>query len=162
MIVYLDPAEFRSSWVGNKAVYRTRMVMADGGNLIILAPGLKEFGEDPENDRIIQKFGYRGTAVTMQAVEEHDELQKSLGAAAHLVQGSSEGRFTITYCPGPGVSQEEIESVGYEYANYDKMVARYNPDQLKDGWNTMPDGEKAFYVSNPALGLWALKEHFDQ
>jgi len=162
MVVYLDPSEFRSTWVGNKAVYRTRMVMADGGNLIILAPGLKEFGEDPENDRIIRKYGYFGTPKTMAAVEENEELQKSLGAAAHLVQGSSEGRFTITYCPGTGVTRGEIESVGFEYADYDTMTGRYNPDQLRDGWNTLPDGEKVYYVSNPALGLWALKEHFDR
>jgi hypothetical protein len=161
VVVYLDPAEFKSTWLGNKAVYRTRMVMADGGELIVLAPGLKECGEDPENDRLIRKYGYRGTATTLQAVKENEELQNSLGAAAHLVHGSSEGRFTITYCPGPGMTQQEIESVGYQYAPYEQMVQRYNPEELQDGWNTMPDGEKIFYVSNPALGLWALKEHFE-
>ncbi|PID59098.1 D-mannonate epimerase [candidate division KSB3 bacterium] len=161
MVVYLDPSEFKSTWIGNKAVYRTRLVMADGGKLIILAPGLKEFGEDPENDRLIRKYGYRGTPATLEAVKENEELQKSLGAAAHLIHGSSEGRFSITYCPGPGVSQAAIESVGYQYANYDDMIARYNPKRLQDGWNTMADGEKVFYVSNPALGLWALKEHFE-
>ena len=162
MVVYLDPSEFRSTWVGNKAVYRTRKVMADGGNLIILAPGLKEFGEDPENDRIIRKYGYFGTPKTMAAVKENEDLQKSLGAAAHLVQGSSEGRFTITYCPGSGVTSEEIESVGFEFADYDTMTGKYNPDQLQEGWNTMDNGEKVFFVRNPALGLWALKEHFDR
>ena len=29
VVVYLDPKEFRSTWLGNKAIYRTRMVMAD-------------------------------------------------------------------------------------------------------------------------------------
>ncbi|MCP4401030.1 MAG: DUF2088 domain-containing protein [bacterium] len=161
MVVYLDPTEFKSTWLGNKAVYRTRMVMADGGELIILAPGLKECGEDRENDRLIRKYGYRGTATTLQAVKENEELQNSLGAAAHLVHGSSEGRFTITYCPGPGMTQQEIEQVDYLYAPYEQMLQRYNPEELQDGWNTMPDGEKIFYVSNPALGLWALKEHFN-
>ncbi len=160
VVVYLDPSEFKSTWLGNKAVYRTRMVMADGGELVILAPGLKEFGEDAENDRLIRKYGYNGTPATMKAVEENEELQQSLGAAAHLIHGSSEGRFKITYCPGPGVTQEEIESVGYNYAQYDEMVERYNPETLQDGWNTLPDGEKIFYVSNPALGLWALKSQF--
>jgi nickel-dependent lactate racemase len=161
MVVYLDPTEFKSTWLGNKAVYRTRLVMADDGELIILAPGLKEFGEDPENDRLIRKYGYRGTANTLQAVKDNEELQNSLGAAAHLVHGASEGRFNITYCPGPGVSQKEIESVGYKYASYDDTIARYKPEELQDGWNTMADGEKIFYVSNPALGLWALKKHFE-
>jgi hypothetical protein len=161
VVVYLDPTEFKSTWLGDKAIYRTRMAMADNGELIILAPGLKEFGEDPENDRLIRKYGYRGTPATLKAVKENEELQKSLGAAAHLIHGSSEGRFNVTYCPGSGVSQEEIEGVGYKYAAYDEMVQKYNPETLEDGWNTMPDGEKIFYVSNPALGLWALKAQFE-
>jgi nickel-dependent lactate racemase len=45
-VVYLDPAEFKSTWLGNKSVYRTRMAIADGGELIVLAPGVQEFGED--------------------------------------------------------------------------------------------------------------------
>jgi nickel-dependent lactate racemase len=161
VVVYLDPAEFKSTWLGNKAVYRTRMAMADGGELIILAPGLKEFGEDPENDRLIRKYGYYGTPATMKAVEENEELQNSLGAAAHLIHGSSEGRFTITYCPGPHVSREEIESVGYQSASLEEMQKKYNPETLQDGFNTLPDGENIFYVSNPALGLWALKRQFE-
>ncbi len=161
VVVYLDPVEFKSTWLGNKAVYRLRMAMADNGELIILAPGLKEFGEDPENDRLIRKYGYRGTPATLKAVEENAELQQSLGAAAHLIHGSSEGRFTITYCPGPQVSKEEIESVGFKYETYEHMKQTYNPDILQDGWNTLPDGEKIFYVSNPALGLWALKRQFE-
>ncbi|PIE32466.1 D-mannonate epimerase [candidate division KSB3 bacterium] len=160
VVVYLDPSEFKSTWLGDKSIYRTRMVMADEGELIILAPGLKEFGEDPENDRLIRKYGYRGTPAILKAVEENGELQASLGAAAHMIHGSSEGRFKVTYCPGSGISREEIESVGYAYAPYEEMSKKYNPETLQDGWNTLPDGEKIFYVSNPALGLWALREHF--
>ena len=160
VVVYLDPSEFKSTWIGNKAIYRTRMAMADNGELIILAPGLKEFGEDKENDRLIRKYGYYGTATTLKAVEQNEELQASLGAAAHLIHGSSEGRFNITYCPGPKVSQEEIEKVGFKYVSYQEMSQKYHPDTLQDGWNTLPDGEKIFYVSNPALGLWALKTQF--
>lgn len=160
VVVYLDPSEFKSTWLGNKAIYRTRMAMADNGRLIILAPGLKEFGEDKENDRLIRKYGYFGAKATLKAVEQNEELQKSRGAAAHLIHGSSEGRFKITYCPGPQVSQTEIEKVGYNYAAYEAMSQKYNPAALKDGWNTLPDGETIFYVSNPALGLWALKRQF--
>lgn len=160
VVVYLDPSEFKSTWIGNKAIYRLRMAMADHGELIILAPGLKDFGEDPENDRLIEKYGYYGTETTLRAVEENEELQASLGAAAHLIHGSSEGRFNITYCPGPQMSQEAIEAVGFAYRPYAEMVKKYDPATLKDGWNTLPDGEKVFYVSNPALGLWALKRQF--
>jgi nickel-dependent lactate racemase len=160
VVVYLDPAEFKSTWLGNKAVYRLRMAMADNGELIILAPGLKSFGEDAENDRLIRKYGYHGTPATLKAVEENAELRESLGAAAHLIHGSSEGRFSVTYCPGPHVSREEIEAVGFNYEPYEDVKQMYDPETLEDGWNTLPSGEKIFYVSNPALGLWALKRQF--
>lgn len=159
-IVYLDPEEFKSTWLGNKSVYRTRMALADGAELIVLAPALREFGEDKTIDALIRKYGYKGTPHTLRCTEENQELQDNLGASAHLIHGSSEGRFSITYCPGPGMTREEIESVGLKYCSYDEMVARYPLDSLKDGWNTMPDGEEIYYISNPALGLWAHPDRF--
>ncbi|MCS7336817.1 MAG: D-mannonate epimerase [Verrucomicrobiae bacterium] len=158
-VVYLDPAEYKSTWLGNKSIYRTRMAMADGGELIVLAPGVKEFGEDPEIDRLIRKYGYRGTPATLAAVKANADLRANLSAAAHLIHGSSEGRFKITYCPGH-LTREEIEGVGYAYAELRPMLERYNPAKLKDGWNTLPDGERIFYISNPALGLWAYRDRF--
>lgn len=161
VVVYLDPLEFQSTWLGNKAVYRTRMAIADGGELIVLAPALKEFGEDPTIDQLIRRFGYKGTAATLQAVEGHEALRANLGAAAHLIHGSSEGRFSITYCPGDeGLSCDEIRSVGFEAVPYREMTVRYNPEQLQEGYNTLPDGEEVFYISNPALGLWAFEDKF--
>ncbi len=159
VVVYLDPGEFKSTWLGNKSIYRTRMAMADGGELIVLAPGLKEFGEDKEIDRLIRKYGYRGTPATLAAVKANAELQNNLSAAAHFIHGSSEGRFNITYCPGH-LTRQEIESVNFKYADLKQMTQRYDPARLKDGWNTMSDGEKIFYVSNPALGLWAYRGRF--
>jgi hypothetical protein len=158
-VVWLDPEEFKSTWLGNKSVYRTRMALADGAELIVLAPGLKEFGEDKEIDRLIRKYGYAGTPKTLAAVEKNQELRDNLGAAAHLIHGSSEERFTVTYCPGK-LTREEIESVHFRYANLDEMLQRYNPEKLTDGFNTMPDGEEVFYISNPALGLWAHRDRF--
>ena len=161
VVVYLDPHEFQSTWLGNKAVYRTRMAIADGGELVVLAPALKEFGEDPTIDRLIRRFGYRGTPATLQAVAEDEELRANLGAAAHLIHGSSEGRFRITYCPGRGgITPAEVRSVGFEAASCEEMTARYDPASLKDGFNVLSDGEEIFYISNPALGLWAYREKF--
>ncbi len=161
VIVYLGPDEFKSTWLGNKAVYRTRMAMADDGQLIILAPGLLEFGEDKEIDRLIRKYGYRGTPATLEAVEKNPELGNNLSAAAHLIHGSSEGRFKIVYAPGKKVSREEIESVGFGYGNLEELLKKYPLDKMKDGKNVMPDGEEVFFISNPALGLWGLKRQFD-
>ena len=160
VVVYLDPAEFKTTWLGNKAVYRTRMAMADAGELIILAPGLRDFGEDQEIDRLIRKYGYRGTPATLAATRANPELQQNLSAAAHLIHGSSEGRFRITYCPGQ-LTQPEIESVNFEYADLQEMTQRYDPKKLSDGWNTLPGGEQLFYISNPALGLWACRSRFE-
>lgn len=160
VVVYLDPSEFKSTWLGNKSIYRTRMAMADEGELIVLAPGLKEFGEDPEIDRLIRKYGYKGKMETIKATEENEELRKNLSAAAHLIHGSSEDRFSVTYCPGK-LTKEEIESVNFKHASLEEMLKIYNPKKLKDGYNTMPDGEKIYYISNPALGLWAHKDRFN-
>jgi nickel-dependent lactate racemase len=154
-VVYLDPHEFHSTWLGNKAVYRTRMALADGAELIVLAPAVREFGEDKCIDRLIRKYGYRGTPATLAAVEANADLAAELGAAAHLIHGSSEGRFEITWCPGQ-LSRDEIEGVGYNYGNYAEMSERYNPDKLSHGYNKL-DGEELFFVSNPGLGLWAHK-----
>lgn len=159
VVVYLDPAEFKTTWLGNKAIYRTRMAIADGGELVILAPGLKEFGEDARMDALIRKYGYSGTPQILAAVKENADLQENLGAAAHLVHGSSEGRFSITYCPGH-ISAGEIEGVGFGYADLKTMAGRYPVDKLQDGWNRAADGERFFYISNPALGLWAVAERF--
>ena len=159
-LVYLDPEEFKSTWLGNKSVYRTRMALADGAELVVIAPALKEFGEDRTIDALIRKYGYKGTPHTLEATRSNCDLQDNLGASAHLIHGSSEGRFTITYCPGPEMSREEIEGVGFNYGKLDEVLARYPLDRMKDGWNTMPDGEEVYYISNPALGLWAYPERF--
>ena len=161
-VVYLDPAEFQSTWLGNKAVYRTRMMMADGGELLILAPGVARFGEDPECDRLIRKYGYRGRMTTLEALEapENGDLRANLGAAAHLIHGSADGRFSITYAV-KHISQEEIRSVGYAAADYDAMTERFDPKTLSAGWNTM-DGEYVFFIPNPALGLWIARDRFTE
>lgn len=165
VVVHLDPEEFKSTWLGNKSIYRTRMVLADQGELIILAPGLKEFGEDPEIDRLIRKYGYRGTAYTLRTVEEQPELKNNLSAAAHLIHGSSEGRFTIRYCPGnqaESLSRKEIESVGFEWGDLESYTARYQQENRENGLKKTADGEDYYYIDNPALGLWASKDRFSE
>ncbi len=159
IVVYLDPEEFRSTWLGNKSIYRTRMAIDDGGELIVLAPGLKEFGEDREIDRLIRKYGYRTTPEILRAVTDQSDLKQNLSAAAHLIHGSSEGRFTVTYCPGH-IPREAIEGVNYRFGDLREMIKRYNPETLVDGRNTLSGGEEIFYISNPALGLWSWRDKF--
>jgi nickel-dependent lactate racemase len=158
VVVYLDPKEFQSTWLGNKAIYRTRMAIADGGELIVLAPAVREFGERPDIDAMIRAFGYRGSDAIIAAVRERPELADNLAAAGHLIHGSTEGRFSVRYCPG-FLSREEIEGVGYRWGDIGEMTRRYPPDRLRAGWNSL-DGEEVFFVPNPALGLWGTAERF--
>ena len=160
VIVWLEPSEYRSTWLGNKSIYRTRMAIADNGSLTVLAPGLREFGEDKEIDRLIRKYGYRGTPATLKSVEQERELRDNLSAAAHLIHGSTEGRFTVTYCPG-ALSREEIESVNYKFGSLDETMKKYDPEKLKEGYNKMAGGEEIFFISNPATGLWASDERIN-
>jgi nickel-dependent lactate racemase len=152
-VVYLDPSEFHSTWLGNKAIYRTRMALADDAELIVLAPGVREFGEDKTIDSLIRKYGYRGTPATLDAVNANADLANDLSAAAHLIHGSSEGRFKITWCPGH-LTREEVKGVGFNYGDLNAMLARYDPDKLTHGYNRV-DGEDVFFIANPGLGLWA-------
>jgi nickel-dependent lactate racemase len=157
-VVYLDPHEFHSTWLGNKSIYRTRMALADDAELIVLAPGVREFGEDATIDKLIRRYGYCGTPATLEAVKGDPELAANLSAAAHLIHGSSEGRFRIRYCPGD-LTREEIEGVYFEYGDLAEYTAKYDPSLLKDGWNVV-EGEEIFFVSNPGLGLWAYEGRF--
>ena len=156
VVTYLDPEELKTTWVGNKGIYRTRMTVADGGELIVLAPGVIAFGENEEMDKMTRKYGYTGTEHILELYRQ-GVFEGRLMSAAHLMQGSSEGRFTITYATKPeNLSKEEIESVGYQWADYNEITKRYNPETLKEGWNVLPDGEEVYFVGTPALGLWKV------
>ncbi|MBQ1258060.1 MAG: DUF2088 domain-containing protein [Clostridia bacterium] len=159
VVVLLDEEEFKSTWLGNKSVYRTRMAIEDGGELIVLAPGVDKFGEDASIDKLIRKYGYCGRENVLKLVKENEDIRMNLSAAAHLIHGSGDGRFSITYCTRH-VTKEEVEGVCFNYIPYDEAVKTYNPDVLKDGWNTLENGEEIYYISNPALGLWADPKKF--
>ena len=152
VVVYLDGDEFKTTWLGNKGIYRTRMAMADGGKLVVLAPGVRRFGEDMKIDALIRKYGYRGTDYILKQCAQNSDLAGNRSAAAHLIHGSSEGRFHIVYA-APRMTKEEIEGVGFEWMSWDEAESSYRTETLQDGFNDTPAGE-VFYISNPALGLW--------
>ncbi len=160
VVAVMQGDEFYSTWVANKAIYRTKKAMADGGELLIIAPGLERFGEQPEIDAIIRKYGYTGTPHIMELYKNcpaDGDLKDFAVGTAHLIHGSSEGRFKITYAPGK-MSQSDIESVNFGYADYQDTIKRYNPETLKNGFNTMPDGEEIYFISTPSAGLWSTAE----
>lgn len=159
VICYMDGKEFRSTWVANKAIYRTRKVIADGGDLIVIAPGVERFGEQAEVDAMIRKYGYKGTPNTLKAYAADPVLHDLAHASAHLIHGSTEGRFNVTYAPSDKLSKEEIESIGYNYLSLDEAMKRYDVANLKDGFNTV-NGEEVYYISSPSIGLWTAKSKY--
>jgi nickel-dependent lactate racemase len=158
VVVYLDPEEFRTTWLGNKAIYRTRMAMADAGELIIVAPGVYRCGEDIINDAVIKKYGYLGRDKILELTNANEALSNNLSVAAHLIHGSSDGRFKITYAPGQ-MTREEIEEIGFAYMPIKEAMERFDIKALENGFNVV-DGEEIFFVNNPAIGLWAEKARF--
>ena len=157
IVCVMQGNEFFSTWVANKAVYRTRMALADGGELLIIAPGLKRFGEQDGVDALIRKYGYVPTKQILELYRENADMQDLAHGTAHLMHGTSEDRFTIRYAPGH-LTQEEIEGVNFAYADYEETVARYRPETLKEGWNELPDGERFYFIPTPSAGLWATRE----
>lgn len=158
-IVYLDPKEFKSTWLGNKSIYRTRMAIENGGELIVLASGVTKFGEDPRIDQLIRKYGYCGRLNVLDLFKKNEDLQKNMSAAAHLIHSSSDGRFKITYAV-KNITKEEVKGVHFDAMDYDEAIKKYDPTQLEPGWNTLSDGEEVFFIPNPALGLWIDKNRF--
>jgi nickel-dependent lactate racemase len=156
VVAVMQGDEFYSTWVANKAIYRTRMAIANGGELLIIAPGLKRFGEQPDVDALIREYGYSGTERIMKLWKAEPVLQDLTHGTAHLIHGSSEGRFTITYAPGH-VTEAEIRSVNFDYADLSETLKRYHPETLKNGVNIMPDGEEVYFISTPSAGLWATE-----
>ena len=107
----------------------------------------------------------------MSLLKANDELQHNLSAVAHLVHGSSEGRFKVTYATNPsegGLTQEEVEGVGYAWRDYNEAIKTYNPHTMTQGVNVMQKGEEGggeeevYFVQAPALGLWAAKTRFQR
>ncbi|MGQ9573909.1 MAG: lactate racemase domain-containing protein [Thermoguttaceae bacterium] len=157
IVCLMQGDEFFSTWVANKAIYRTRMAIADGGQLLVIAPGLKRFGEQPEVDALIRKYGYIGTPRIMELYRRNADLQDLTHGTAHLMHGSTEGRFSVIYAPGH-MSQQEIEGVNFQYADLNQALQRYPPDRLREGWNELPDGERVYFIPSPSVGLWATRQ----
>jgi nickel-dependent lactate racemase len=147
-VAYMNPLEFESTWLANKAVYRTRLALANGGELVVVAPGVDRFGEDRAIDALIRRHGYRGRAAALRAMADDPELGRNPAAAAHLIHGSTEGRFTVRYCPGPGLSRADIEGVGYGYISPDEVEERFAGDGVD------ADGRPFVAIANAGLGLW--------
>ncbi len=158
VVVTMSGSKYKKTWLANKAIYRTRMLVGDAGKLVIIAPGVERFGEDMEIDSLIRKYGYITTPEVLEAVEKHADLRGNLSAAAHLMHGTSEKRFEVVYAPGK-LSRQEIESVGYSYADHHEMTRLYQPEGRRNGWHRDANGKEFYFISDPGLGLWMHVDH---
>lgn len=158
MVVWMDPSKYKKTWVANKAIYRTRMAIADGGTLVVIAPGVEKFGEHADVDGLIRRYGYQTTPEVLRLVANHSDLAANLSVAAHLIHGSTEERFRVEYCPGK-LSRQEILSVNYDYGDCESALSEYRIDKIQDGWNTSQSGERFYFIRNPGLGLWMYQNH---
>jgi len=158
IVVWMDPSKYKKTWVANKAIYRTRMAIGDGGKLVIIAPGVERFGEHDDVDQLIRRYGYRTTPEVIEMVAKNEDLRANLSAAAHLIHGSTENRFEVEYCAG-GLTAKEIESVGFGHGSHETATSEYCIHTIQDGWNTSRSGERFFFIRNPGLGLWMHEHH---
>jgi nickel-dependent lactate racemase len=160
-VVAVMGPEFHSTWVANKAVYRTRMAIADGGELVIIAHGARRFGEQPEVEALIKTYGYSPRDEILAKYHDpspqYDDLRDIGHGAAHLIHGSSEGRFRITYAPAH-LTAEDVQQVGYHYLDYQTALQRYEPQGKSEGLYATADGEEYYFIPSPATGLWATRE----
>lgn len=154
VIAWMDPEHYQTGWVANKAIYRTRMAVADGGELIVLAPGVFRFGENDDQEHLIRKHGFHGTPATLAAMRSDPALARQLGVVAHLIHGSSEGRFRVTYCPGH-LGSDEITGVGFQFGN----LGQFDACRWRTGWQSH-NGEESYFVRNPGQGLWGTADKF--
>jgi nickel-dependent lactate racemase len=157
IVCVMQGDEFFSTWVANKSICRTRMALADGGELVVIAPGLKRFGEQEDVDALIRKYGYIGTPQIMELYSQKADMQDLAHATAHLMHGSSEGRFKVIYAPGH-LSQGDMRQVNFDYADINDTIERYRPSMCKQGWNTAADGERFYFIPTPSAGLWATRD----
>ena len=159
VIAFLDPEEFKSVWVGNKALLRTMMCIADGGELIIICPGIRAFAENSFADSFIRKYGYRSKQELLDIVEKSGEMEDYMLPLSQMILSDTGKRFKVTYA-AKDISREELESVYCNWISYEDVIKKYDPESLQEGENILPDGEEIFYVHKPAQGLWSEINRF--
>ncbi|KAL3783781.1 hypothetical protein ACHAW5_000604 [Stephanodiscus triporus] len=111
----------------------------------MLAPFVKTIQQGRPYQRPDTKVGYVGTpAVIMEAMRRTGQLGR---LSVSLSREVDKDRGSNPLCLGT--------------PNWSEMTWRYDMTGFEgDGWNTETDGddveEQIYFISNPALGLWAV------
>jgi len=157
VVALLSGDQFDTLWSAVEVVSCLRMALNAGGELLLIAPGLIELSSDAATAALVARHGYAGAAELAAAARREPELAAEAVAAAHLRQGSTEGRFWITVATD-GLDAETLRRANLKHVELSEAYLRYRPAHRRGGWNTTDDGEKFYYVPNPAEGLWSTKQ----
>ncbi len=152
-VVWMDPHSYHSTWVGNKAIYRTQKMVEEDGEIIVIAPGVHTFGENDLADQAIRKYGYRPREEMLELYKTDPLLSSNMSLAGHLIRSVPSPKTKITYCTNK-LTREEIEHANYCYMTVEEAMERYPCENWETGWKTLPNGEEIYFVRNAALGLW--------
>jgi nickel-dependent lactate racemase len=168
VVVYLDPDEYKSFWLGNKAVYRTGMGIARGGRLHVLAPGVRSFSdsaEQGERERLIEEVGYKGLSHVRKCLESTPGLKDNLSVAAHCVHGSplmddgGDPLFEIIYYTNPNhMPRKRVENAGFKWGDYGQVEDVSLPDSqgFHDNFG-IGRSKKVYFVPDPGMALLKVK-----
>ncbi len=154
VIAYLEPKIYRSTWIGNKAIYRSRLLIADNATLRVVAPGVDRFGEDPSIDDTLRRYGYRGYEAIRQ-MKVDGALDGNLAAAAHILHSSTFDRFKVEYV-APKLGREEMEAVGFLYGEGD-AISGGQSQPSHDGEEDVlyeVDDDGRLHIYHPGVALW--------
>lgn len=152
-VVWMDPHSYHSTWVTNKAIYRTQKMVAEDGEIIVIAPGVCVFGENDLADKAIRKYGYRPREEMLELYQSDPLLRGNMSLAGHLIRSVPSSRTKITYCTNK-LTREEIEHANFCYMTVEEALEAYPCEDWETGWKTLPNGEEIYFVRNAALGLW--------
>ena len=157
-VVWMDPHSYHSTWVANKAIYRTQKMVVEDGEIIVIAPGVHTFGENDLADQVIRKYGYRPREEMLELYKSDPVLSGNMSLAGHLIRSVPSTKTKITYCTNK-LTRQEIEHANYSYMTVEEAMALYPCENWETGWKTLPSGEEIYFVRNAALGLWQYDEN---
>ena len=128
-------------------------MVAEDGEIIIIAPGVCVFGENDLADKAIRKYGYRPREEMLELYKSDPMLKENMSLAGHLIRSVPSLKTKITYCTNK-LTREEIEHANFCYMTVEEALEAYPCENWETGWKTLPNGEEIYFVRNAALGLW--------
>lgn len=157
VVAFFPGLRFASLWDVQQLLPRLAMCLADGGELILLAPGIERLAADDAPLAVYRRTGYLGAAELRERQRTDPELGNEPWLATHLLNGSTNGRSKI-YHALDGIDAETLRALNLWPMELEETLFRYRPAKAKAGWNITNEGEKFFFIPDPTAGLWSTKK----